>query len=645
MSDLLGGVAELIADPESGKLPEYYYFEPWDVEKRPDSVLAQAVSDGIDLASDEIRKHIGADPHEFQRGYLMSTAFMRALLAATQIGKSICARVEAITITTGEAPISMRYDQGVVTRVKRLITPANIRRFGRFDSSSGKFIDRRIVPQPEGWEEWNCGYIVGCGKFPEQKIAAPGDEVWIGTWQRALNVYWWPGLGDDHTRLIPKHLIDGNRGVNGVDVETHTIYTVRDCCIRIITYESGYQRFEARKVQEGIMDEEPIDERIFQALQTHCRLLSLTMTPYNGLTYTKKILFPDEPSPQCKVFHATMYDSPYQDLASVNQQRRAMKPWHIAARVWGMYAEATGEPFFDREKLNAWLSRYNMAPKLCVLVPSSPFISVAPLPYAPSDAKSLIDVSVSSIAADKDNARNVWRVWEAPQPGVRYLLTADPAEGSENAEDAADYCAATVWKVPAQEAQDKTPKLVASIRSTLETIEFSRVCLLAARWYNNALLAGETRRAACNAAFFAEAKDWPNWFFMSSINDATQKPQRKKGFDTNAATRSSVFELVSAWINEYGESDYPNIPDKDLLKELSACVVGKKGRPDHPKSGSLDLAICFGIALYVFKNSPDQLEYQLPYTEEQLQESWLQKMFGESNPNSQYLGANMPEWR
>ena len=115
------------------------------------------------------------------------------------------------------------------------------------------------------------------------------------------------------------------------------------------------------------------------------------------------------------------------------------------------------------------------------------------------------------------------------------------------------------------------------------------------------------------------------------------------------ANRYSVFELIRGWLNSVEAHELPEIPDIDLLRELLACIVGKNGRPDHTKAGSLDIAICFGILLYVFKNSPEQIvcnamtpdRPSTPFGK-------LKNLMGietDPAPTSGHLGANITDWR
>ena len=590
----------------------FYHFEPWDVDPRPDWVMEQARKDCIDMYNEEIIKHIGADPHLFQTGYLMSDAFIKVLLAGSQVGKSYSALIGAICELTGEFPISMRYDKGVDTGVKRKINQDNVRRFGRISKETGLIIDHDVTIMRGVGVEWDCGNITGAGRFPSHMVSSEGSEIWLCTYMKAMTEYWWPKFAEIGKMIIPEHLIDKSRGGDGYSKKENTVYLIRNTNITIITYESGYQRVEAQKVWRIILDEEPTDQRFYQASLQHCRYLSLVMTPYNGITYTRAILFPSHKSKDVAVFHATQYDSPYQSRNDIELRRTSMNQWDIGSRVWGFHTEATGKPYYDRAKINLWIQRYSNRESFEVV----DFYSTKPWfgMYSNPDISML--QGLMEIPVKRKPSTTGWKMFEDVKKGVGYLYSADTAEGADNPEDVGDNNAGYITRAFTIEERIANKgikegslfKIVASRRTGIKTEDFARESLIACRYYNNALLACETKRGFSNATFMSVAKDWPHWYKHISVNDASRTPREDIGFDTNVSTRYSLFDLIRDNIAQYSEDEYPYIPDLDLMIELSGAVVGKNGRCDHEKRrGSLDNALAYGISFYVWKNAPEQI--------------------------------------
>jgi len=588
----------------------FFMFEPWDVKKRADWIIKQAQEDGIDLYAPEYIRHIKQDPHTFQSGYMESQKFLRVLLAGSQVGKSYPAFMELVIMASGQLPYSLRYERGYDTGIKRAVTKENILRFGRLDTRTGELIDNNWRKKPDP-QEWDCGTVKGAGVYPQEKIAPEGSQLWIGTYQRAFNNFWWPRLAANKL-LIPPQFIDKSKGNRGYQKQENTVNMVRGIKLVCITYESGYQRFEAEKAWNVVLDEEATDKRIFDAAQQHAQWFSLVFTPYNGITYSKDIIFPDSMTSSSQVFHATQYDSPYQDPAEIEKRLETMEKWVRGARVWGLPTEQTGMPYFDRVKVMGWMSKFSPTYELSKFSPAEAYDGML-TNFSLHKLPGLMNVNIRRNIVEEDNKQNVWKVFEERKPNVPYVFSADPAEGAETPEAVGDMSAGGIMRPPMGE--EEKPQIVATTRSTLEVIPFARSCSYAIRYYNNCLVAPEAKRGSANAAFAGELKDYPFWYKHTSVQDSTGRARQQNGFDTNSATRDIIFELIGDWLNDFSENDYPCIPDYELLKELAGAIVavgrGGKKRCDHTNDGTLDSAIWFGILLYVFKYAPEQIRCNL----------------------------------
>jgi len=581
-------------------LSAFMSFEPFDIAERPQWVIDQAKHDDIDLEEQYILDHIGNAPHNFQTGYLLSVEAIRVLLAGTQDGKSITALIEIGIMATGQIPISMTVPAGVDTGFRRPISAENIRRWGRCDALSGKHIDNNVRARRDG--SWHCGNIIGVGVYPKEKIAPPGSTIWVGTTAKSLLNFWWPKFTQKSKMMLPNGCIDTSKGNKGYNKTDNMVHIINDISIVVITYESGFDKYESEKAWAIIFDEEPPDERAWAAALTHSHFFSIVMTPYKGITYMEKKIFPDIKNENMRVFHCTAYDSPYKLQSDIDKERSSMKSWDIKARIWGLFSEIAGEPYFGdegRTKLMIWMKQYGRKHSLVKFIPTAEYDKVM----------DILPIEVQYQIADKDDEREVWRMFEPVREGVAYVAGVDIAEGSETPEDAQDRNAVIIMRPPIRdEVQDETkPVIVATLRSTCKVTPFAHTTLHALRYYNNALLAAETQRGFFNGAFMTELKDWPFWLRMITTNDKTNKPQTKIGFDTNARTRNMIFEFIDNWISEFDIDQDPGLVDIDLMRELAAAVVGKNGRCDHTKKGSLDSVIAFGILLYVFKQTPYQV--------------------------------------
>lgn len=634
-----------------GDVSNFTAFEPWDLPERPSWQYDLAIEDGVDLRSVEHTKLFGTTPNLFQSGIVFSDKKLSLTIAASQVGKSFPELMRLICSASGEFPYSMRYPRGVDTKVPRVISVENVRRFGRRDSVTGKIIDydeTKIAEYLRGNREWNCGTIIGVGKFPDKLVAPDGAKFWIGTTRRAYIEMWLPKLNIENKEncIIPAHMVDTNRGNKGYSAINQMVHLKRGIDISFITYESGPIKFEARRVFRIALDEEPPNREIFAAAMSHCESMSIITTPYRGVTWLKEII--DKPLESKDIWHCTQYDSPYQVKSSVDAERASYLPHQRAARCWGVpVVQNEDRPFFHPLKINLWMQRHKPRYQLTRFSATQRYGSIKP-DYESSLA-CLMDVPIKAEKTDKEDSQYAWRMYEDVKKGEAYALIADPAEGDEIPEDAGDAAAAIVVRLPKTKTRKDEfgneivnwPQPVALIRSTLLCEQFAEMCLYVARYYNNATLAPESyRRAAWNALFYGKTKTYPYWFYHDTERWSTRKRRGTPGFDTNAKTRDLIFKKVQDWEDSFTEDEPPNFFDDMLLEEMAGCILNKKGRPDHVTRGKLDLTVCWGIALYIASEYPEQFKDNSVVSDEEEEETFLGKIRGMQKPKDEFY-----EWQ
>ena len=599
------------ASEEWKKHPNYYTFEPWDVEERSREIIEQAGADDVDLNAPYLQRCIGSAPHGFQTGYLLSEIFGRVLIAGNQLGKSLAVLMDILMSATGEIPFAFRYDKGVDTGVPRPTTKENIIRWGRRDSESGKVLDHDKTVKPD--DSWNCGNVIGVGVFPTSKIVPEGSMIRLASYMAMIEQNWWPAFtGESKAQLgafVPSFFIDKTKGsyVNrGFDTERKLVHLRRGVRLKMITYESEKRALEGIKVPT-YLDEEPPKEDLLGALFLHASRWSLSETPWRGITYSKKLAFPDRVSSQKQTFHASMYDCPYQTPQDIIDSRSELndKPWEIGSRIWGIPTEQEGKPYYDRSKINFWIQRFERPYRLVRFEPTEEWDHIK-TDKRTSRLPGLLDTHVRLADAQKEDQRAVWRLYEDRLPGVGYVSASDQAEGdADAAEDAGDASACEMGR---QNDDDPSkPVVAASLRSTLTTPMFTREVLYAARYFNNALLAPETGRGSANESFRMVAAEWPWWFKDVTIRQSTRQARAQLGFCPTTDRRDAVFNtLIRDWLDGYEKDEYPEIPDEWVLRELAGAIVGRtRGgaeRCDHPTKGTLDSAMAYGILLFVFQD-------------------------------------------
>jgi hypothetical protein len=371
----------------------------------------------------------------------------------------------------------------------------------------------------------------------------------------------------------------------------------------------GYERFEAENVWVILLDEEPPDRRVYTSARTHISQdgvgVRLLETPYRGLTWTKEdIVEASVKDEDIKIYHATQFDSPYQSRKRIMMNIKAMKPWEIESRVFGMHSEQKGAPYFDRAHINKWLRSHASLYELIE------FDSLVPWEHV----ETALNGGVRFSKVFEKTETNEWEVYEHPDHHTAYWMSVDTGLGATNAEDAQDRNCAHIYRAPREDRNENPaiPICVAACRSSIPTINFARNCLYAAMAYNFCLIAPESKGETA-AAFVSEIRDYPFMFTMTVINNKTRKPTEKIGFDTNAKTRRLIFELIGDFLNEVHSDRHPSIPHFYTLKELAELIKGKNGRPDHPNGGTSDCAIAMGIGLYVWEHGKEQIRNNLGY--------------------------------
>ena len=569
---------------------------------------------------------------------------------------SIQALIEIGCICSGEFPISMQYDKGVDTGVKRIISGQNIRRWGRRSVKTKRLIDYNADAEKDG--TWDCGTIIGAGKFPKEKCV-PGDltnekeerVIWIGTTQRALTEAWWPKLVEEGQRIFPKKFIDASKGNAGVNRVDNIIHLINDIRLSMITYEQGHHKFESITTWACYFDEEPKDQRCVSAAIGHCKYFSLIMTPLHGITYTRDIFF-RKPSPNKRTYHATAYDSPYLTRETIDENRSQYPDYEIGARFWALHTAAAQRPYYNRRKLQMWLSKMAGFKNgyRAEINPDRPYFGVIKKPHI-SALPGLMDIGTVLVPID-DSAPVKdceWMVYEDLQKDGAYLIIADNANGADLPEDAGDFGSALVLRAPKPERGEARPVLVAEMSSKSTPEIFASHVGLSLNYYNFATLAGEAAsRGAANGMFFSELRDYPFWYTRTVKKQASRKDVTQKGFDMNSGTRKPIFDEIEAWFSDFDEDDDPMIPSETILTMASECLkVIKNGnmRPDHPAGKNNDMLVCFGMGIYIFKIFPEQMKCRRSARKENVDSGskmFVKRMLEAANISKQRKASGFP---
>jgi hypothetical protein len=600
------------------KTDPYFFFEPWDCDIPDPDVMRSALADGVDLVEDPAVKLAGEYPRQFQTGSILSEKKMVVTQAGSRSGKSICTQVVIAAMVSRQPPYAFRYDKGVDTGIKREINAGNINRFGRIDKETGNVLDHNSKKKEDG--TWDCGTIKGVGKFPEELYAPAGSQIWIGTIAKSITSFWWPSFtGTGEARFFPQEFIDTSKGNKGSNWQQQVIHCINDIDILIKTYEQGHTKFESQTAWLLAYDEEPTKKEIYLSGALHATYQRFSFTPLNGKTWSEGVFFSclekhrkaEEGLRRSDFdyFYASQFDSPYVPREKLERDRRAMELWERRARVWGQYSEFEGMPFFNRSKIQRWTNRFSKEYRVANFKARGAYSGLYGSKV--SNKPGLMQIRIDAETAEKENGQDTWRIYENVRKGVGYLGVFDAAEGATNPDDVQDKSFGAFFRLPLPDevTLDGLPVLVATCRSTLPTVAFARTCFPALRYYNNAVLAAERGHGKDNEAFGMTLEEWPFWYYYESRNAATKALRPKKGFDTNAHTRTAMFLKLRDWMDFFEADQDPHIYDKWIFSELAGAIIketpGGKRRCDHPRDGSLDGVICLGIGTYIVQETPE----------------------------------------
>ena len=373
------------------------------------------------------------------------------------------------------------------------------------------------------------------------------------------------------------------------------IYFNNNIEVHFITYEQGYERFESKKVPRIVLDEEPPNEKIWNAALTHCHHLTLVETPYRGVTFTyHSIRNAKDNDGAIKFYHCTQYDSPYQERRSIATDRITMPKWEVEARVYGLHSEQVGKPYFHDmyERIQLWVKGFvNMG------------VNYTLEPPMYTSPKQLAEMQVRAV----QDPEGMWEVYEEPRPNYAYFMSCDTARGDDGGDERVDANVAHVFRLPGPEEDTEFPIEVACCRTVKDTKYFARECLCACSWYNNALLAPEANGFSAGT-FINEVHGYPFMYTMTVTDDRTKKPVERIGFNTNVKTRQMLFDEVCDFIKTRHDEKRSPFKSFSTVHEISRLIVGKGGRPDHPKDGTSDSVISYGIGLYLYAFDRHQIK-------------------------------------
>jgi hypothetical protein len=212
----------------------------------------------------------------------------------------------------------------------------------------------------------------------------------------------------------------------------------------------------------------------------------------------------------------------------------------------------------------------------------------------------------------REHSAGSLEVFEAPQPGQRYVIGGDTAEGLAHGDKQVLYV-----------LKHATEECVAVYRSSVPVDEFAGVAYQLGKFYNWALLAVESNKDGLWVNDALDKMGYLNLFYRRQLDDITKNVQTLFGWKTTSATRPFALAALKA-VFLRKTSGFP----RAILDEMTTFVRNAKGRPEALAGKHDDVVMAASIAYAV-------LQEQGKFAAAGVQASgpsMLGLMFGEASP-------------
>ena len=440
----------------------------------------------------------------------------KALMGANRSRKTSYGLIEAVMIFTGMIPYKLR---GVYAHEKELLDiapggehhrpryvriivmdysvhwPTVIRRMLLGDPDKG---ERGILP--EMWSYWN---------EYEHSFVGPDGSV--------LNIY----SADPAQNTDPRSLRGGSFDHTMIDeINQESVYT--ESLVRGSAAQDG-----PKTVSLTYCPQEGFDCWHYELLYKAC---------YDPAT--KKRLPRENQNPAIFSQKISMRDNPSITEEEIEKIKNSMNDWEWAYRIDGEYSYRGENPYFRMDILVAWEREERYSPGAPYMVKEDLVNVDDGLFRAHLERMTERQVGIN---ADFDEGKvPIWRIWELPQDGQRYILAADSSAGHIKS----DFHVADVWKCTDQEK----PKQAAQLRIRLiKPGEFAQQCACVATLYGKCLLVPEA--LGPGDAFIDRVRNYENLYRRITIGTVEEKEQVKFGWSTNLATKGPMLENVYKLLN------------------------------------------------------------------------------------------------
>lgn len=250
---------------------------------------------------------------------------------------------------------------------------------------------------------------------------------------------------------------------------------------------------------------------------------------------TKRKLPPEKRHPDIFCQVVSMRDNPSIGPKELSAFISSLKPWEVAYRVNGEYSQRATNPYFNMEMLTYWEEKEMYSdgvPYRCIEkqvdLENGRFVAELKL------------IKEDEIVDEKFEA--VWRIWQPPVDGQKYVMVLDSAEGNMDSDNnVCDIFNATDLLKPFQ---------VAQIRMRLiKPGDFAVQCACVATIYGGCLLVIEINNTS-GGICVDRIRNYSNLYRRVSIRKKDEIQTDQIGWHTDKTSKGLMLETTYKKLNE-----------------------------------------------------------------------------------------------
>ena len=413
---------------------------------------------------------------------------------------------------------------------------------------------------------------------------------------------------------------------NNYDKEEHIFYGPDGSKLSIMSVDPT-QKLDPRRLRGPLIDLTFIDEGTIQAaysesltrsvgLQDGPKEVSLGFCPQDGMKdWTFKDIYQacydpitnerlpiEDQNPDIYTVRVSMRDNPDMSEEEIKAIENSIPPYQVAYRIHGFYSEMATNPYFNMDMLQEWLK----AGETSNGVP----YRITPDEIDLDNGVFEGDVEVVEDRFD-EKTEPIWRIWEPPEEGGKYIVTADTAMGNPKS----DYQVSDVLKIMDMKGWYMAYQVGQLRIRELKPGDFAIQCAMMANWYGKCMLVPETNTES-GGIFVDRIRNYENFYTRITAGQINEQETKRIGWHSDRYSKPMMLESTYKSLQKcYGVGFCP-INSAFTLNELMGyeerIVEDKMG--DYLKTewgnrpgGHDDTVIAYGIGTRVAMHEFDKL--------------------------------------